>query len=1010
MLWLAFAALSPAAAAGRDAVLHLRAGHALHGTLRGGSVPVSIPVPAGEARLIHVDQLAGDLRVVIATRAGGTPRLIDEFEFGTETLTLAPQMDTNYTLWLSQVSPRDGPASYKIWIDQERRSIEADEQHVRAEDLSTQAKSFAENPFDRDRAIAAARAALSAWEGLNDTESVGRTRLLLGNLLYFKSDWEDAAAQYTVASEACGKTCNSRYTAEVLNNLGLAHLKLGDINRARDELTAAVAQWQAVRLSSGEATAEINLGLLNWQTTEWDSAIRHYQRARRLVRAGSEESATLLNDLGLVFLSMADFRKASMYFSLALRDIGVSEKRSRYRGRILMNFGRAEMFSGNLDVARTSQFRAISLLKRAHDDSGLADAENNLGQVLIRLGRFDDAFEPLRTALNQYERSGDIRGKSSALHHLGFMALKQNRLADARANLERALTLRGERNLNDEAAETAYALALVALQEHNIDEALAHAREALSLVEDVQGRVMGEPLRRSYLSNKHQYAAFYVDTLLGPDPPLLSSAQVAGFFRIAEHFRARALTDLVGEDRIILRLRAPPAFLARRQRIRTQLNAESQRLAALPDTAANQTTISRLRMRIDQLLAEDSELETTLRCENHSYSAALAPPDIDVEQLQQHTLSTGDAILAYSLGDERSIVWAISKDAVTASVLPPRNILEPAARRFIALLSKVEERHGNPAMQTQFRNAGLELSRLLGLRQRGVERLRRLLIIPDGMLHRLPFSTIPVRSSKSGDKAIGLMLEVVQVPSLAVFSALASRSGHAPVSLSAAVFADPLYSASDARMPQPAASLLKLQSATPSPRYRRLWFSQDEIATVERLFSVDRRWIRRGSGASRQAFLSGHLKRYSLLLVSAHAYADDLQPELSHIALSVFDEKGRPTDGMIHLYDLYDLCIPSFVVLSACETAAGKELDGEGLISLERGFLASGATGLLGSPFRVDDEASSVLVSTFLELLKGRRGMSASSALLKTRRILAASARWSDPFYWGTYILAAAWR
>lgn len=145
-------------------------------------------------------------------------------------------------------------------------------------------------------------------------------------------------------------------------------------------------------------------------------------------------------------------------------------------------------------------------------------------------------------------------------------------------------------------------------------------------------------------------------------------------------------------------------------------------------------------------------------------------------------------------------------------------------------------------------------------------------------------------------------------------------------------------------------------------------------------------------------------------MISAHASADDIQPELSHIALTQYDESGNATDGLIHLYDLYRLTTPSLVILSACETAEGKQLDGEGLISLTRGFLSAGATGLLASSLRVDDEASSVVVSTFLDKLLAHQGIEPSRALLNTRRMLAHSARWSDPFYWGTLTLTAAWR
>jgi CHAT domain-containing protein len=257
---------------------------------------------------------------------------------------------------------------------------------------------------------------------------------------------------------------------------------------------------------------------------------------------------------------------------------------------------------------------------------------------------------------------------------------------------------------------------------------------------------------------------------------------------------------------------------------------------------------------------------------------------------------------------------------------------------------------------------------------------------------------------------MGLMLEVVQVPSLAVFSAFDNRNHNGWKNPRVEVFGDPVYSASDSRLPRSTASAPAPLAAGIGKRYPRLPFSQDEIAIVERLVPPERRLILRGVRASREEFLSQRTTDYSILLISAHASVDDLQPELSRIVLSQYDETGRPTDGMVRLYDLYGPTIPSFVILSACETAEGKQLDGEGLISITRGFLSAGATGLLASTFRVDDEAASVLVSRFLQNLVEHPAMTSARALLATRQTLAESGRWSDPFYWGAFTLAAAWR
>jgi CHAT domain-containing protein len=124
----------------------------------------------------------------------------------------------------------------------------------------------------------------------------------------------------------------------------------------------------------------------------------------------------------------------------------------------------------------------------------------------------------------------------------------------------------------------------------------------------------------------------------------------------------------------------------------------------------------------------------------------------------------------------------------------------------------------------------------------------------------------------------------------------------------------------------------------------------------------------------------------------------------------MFSRDGRSIDGLVRLYDIAEMSLRSFAILSACETAEGKEVNGEGLISLSRGFLSSGASGVLASPFRVDDEASSLLISNFLKNILGSKPMPPPLALRQARQVLAHSQRWHDPFYWGTFMLVAGWR
>jgi len=181
-----------------------------------------------------------------------------------------------------------------------------------------------------------------------------------------------------------------------------------------------------------------------------------------------------------------------------------------------------------------------------------------------------------------------------------------------------------------------------------------------------------------------------------------------------------------------------------------------------------------------------------------------------------------------------------------------------------------------------------------------------------------------------------------------------------------------------------------------------------DVETLERLLPPQRLKILRGFGANRTALLGADLAAYNVLLFSTHAFADDRQPELSSLVLSMVDSEGRPSDGLIRLYDVYDLKLnAALVVLSACETAAGRDVRGEGLIGLARGFLYAGASGLLASAQPVDGEASAALTRAFFGAMLGPKKLTPSGALLEARRSVAGVGRWKDPYYWGALELIA---
>jgi LPXTG-motif cell wall-anchored protein len=117
------------------------------------------------------------------------------------------------------------------------------------------------------------------------------------------------------------------------------------------------------------------------------------------------------------------------------------------------------------------------------------------------------------------------------------------------------------------------------------------------------------------------------------------------------------------------------------------------------------------------------------------------------------------------------------------------------------------------------------------------------------------------------------------------------------------------------------------------------------------------------------------------------------------------DQQGRSQDGFLRLQDIYSLKLPAdLVVLSACSTALGKDVRGEGLIGITRGFMYAGAAGVVASLWKVDDEATAELMKHFYAALF-EKGMPPAAALRDAQLELAKHSRWQSPYYWAGFVI-----
>lgn len=459
------------------------------------------------------------------------------------------------------------------------------------------------------------------------------------------------------------------------------------------------------------------------------------------------------------------------------------------------------------------------------------------------------------------------------------------------------------------------------------------------------------------------------------------SDPVAEAFGIMERMRARALLDELDAVRASEGRRSTPEIDDRRRELLREIAGAQRRLFdPAVDGRARDGAESRLRV----LEAEEAELREAAGRLDPRLAAFGAPDLASLEDIRR-ALDRDQLMLLFHLpseGERRSAkpwLLAVTADRALVYPLPPASRLAPAIR----LLGGLLERRGRFSVAGEVR---LWRDLLSGAFRDLGPGIGRLVIVPDGPLYLLPFSAL---RSGPGEPPLGTRLEISIVPSASVWLHLRAPDRHEKPG-GALVLADPEPASGGASSLERPAEASPPRPATP----RSLPFARQEARTIRRRLGA-RASILLGPEASESAFKETDLSRFGIVHFAAHAVVDLDDPARSGIVL-VPGEASE--DGLLQMRDLYDLRLGGqLVVLSACRTAGGPVVSGEGPMSLARPFFLAGAPTVVGSLRPLRDRAAAVLFDRFYARLA--EGASVGGAMAGARHDLflrgAPPATWS---------------
>ena len=825
----------------------------------------------------------------------------------------------------------------------------------------------------------------------------------------------------------------SAVEAESLADVAFSTFFRGDLRTAVELQRQALAIHRRIDETGAKAAYAVNnVCAMEIERGDLAAGEQHCEQSLALSsrfpgEVGLDLAAGSLVNLGEVALRRGDFERAK---HLHLRALALREQSagSDGIGWNLAELGNVELRRGNYAEAEDLYVRAQKLLsKERRTNSGYeAGYSMELAQTAYGRGDLPKALALLREAAAALGPLDPDGAQAATLYDdLGQVLAELGETAEAEAQLRRALALRRTHSLaSSKTAESSHNLGILLWKTRRLTEAEVELRHAIEDLEAQQTRLGGTEEARSLFAA--EFADYYRDYLR----LLMELGREEDAFLILERYRAGSfLRTLAQRD-----LGAPGEVPAHLERERRSTNAEydrTQRELGELKPATQSKEIDEVLGRLSDLRRTQTEIAEAIGKASPRYGALRYPRAGDVAAAKA-ALDPGTLLLSYSVGRDRTDLFALEAagprgaPGLSVYALP---VGEKTLRESVDAFRRLILR-GAPSPDLSGRSRSLYDS-LLKPAEPLIARNDRILILPDGPLHKLPWAALSRAPAGGNPRYLVEWKPLSAAVSATVYSELkrGRKNSSADSPLAIAAFGDPRYpiqreravvavrgeldedaeiDVSTDELDQIADAQLR-DAARGGLRFVPLPESRAEVNEIGSLYSPRASLYLGADATEERATAIG--RDVPLIHYACHAYVNPRFPLDSALVFTIPDQPREGQDnGLLQAWEIFEKVRidADLVTLSACESGLGKEMGGEGLIGLTRAFQFAGARSVLASLWKVEDKSTAGLMKRFYTILKA--GRTKDEALRLAQIDLIRSADFSQPKDWAAFQLNGDWK
>jgi CHAT domain-containing protein len=773
----------------------------------------------------------------------------------------------------------------------------------------------------------------------------------------------------------------------------------------RQKLSEAIRQWLQQREPEKAARAALQIAERSRHLMQLPDALYYYKEALAIEPLSSSSKAIALNSIAQVYAALYERDLALTYYERAIKQSQLAKTISA-QTIALTGLAHISYEQGNRAQALDRILKARQLTRQQGDEETEASLLLLAAEIYRDQGLTERARGALEDSLLISKKAANVYGWIRTLCAMSNLSLLSNQKSTALTEAEEALAL--ARNEADRAVLNADKLKArevrwrawlsLARAQRALGQKDAAVTSYLRAIHDIEGVwwILYISTERSAVASREESQAPYRELV----DLLIEQNQFKKAYDWAERAKGRAILGLIearrttnnlkgaGKEGTLLELSHSIA------RLRTQLLSSN---IGVEEEAELQRKI-----RDAESALEEAQVRTEME---QSRERMVWSQPTTAKQLQERVSQDKEALLEFLLGENHSFAWLFTPKDTYFEVLPGRKEIEKIVIEYLNALTVSPNSMFIERDLSRLKEKGEQLfSFLFGRLAQQIEPGQRLIIVPDGLLHYLPFEAL-IHDEH-------YLLEGHQIsylPSasmLSLWQNLSDRSeGGEKMELLA--FGDPVFeptsgAAGGKRSKNSPSSPERMRAAlgfylAPLPRTR------DEVQYIGSLFPSGKRHIYLGKEATEEAVKREALHSYRRLHFATHSLIDEKSPSRSSVVLTLDDDPEE--DGFLELSEISELDLDcDIVVLSSCQTARGQLLSGEGIIGLSRAFLHAGARSVVVSLWSVNDISTGQMMKSFYQQITS--GASTAAALREAKLQMLQSGKVTrHPYYWAPFVI-----